>query len=253
MRKYLLLIGAGCIGWLTTGAQAACPVFPTCEEMGYTMTETDCSGRATLKCPSDWNKVFCGAEKSSDGPVECQIGSVLYNDLKCYDEAPNGKTAIAVVFDTNKKLAITLDQRNKIQWGGYGTDISTLTNCRGPDYTTCGTDGKDNTQKIVAALGEYSDYAAGFCYTSTYGGLAEGSWFLPSMGELKTLYSNKTQVNAGLQKAGGTTILTSGYYWSSTEYGSNGAWALGLGSGSLNNNTKNNYYSSNDVRCAVKY
>ena len=249
MRKYLLIMSAGCIGWLTTGAQAACPVFPTCEEMGYTMTETDCSGRATLKCPSDHAKVFCIADSS----VECQIGSVLYNDLKCYDEAPSGKTAIAVVFDTSKKLAIALDLRSGIQWGVYGTDISTLTNCTTPNYTTCDTDGKANTQKIVSALGQNSSYAAPSCYMKTTGSLPKGSWFLPSVSELKTLYNNKTKVNAGLASLGSPSLPTSGYYWSSTEYSSYDAFSLYLSNSYVNFSSKANSSSNYYARCAVAY
>ena len=251
MRKYLLIMSAGCIGWLATGAQAACPVFPTCEEMGYTMTATDCPGRATLKCPSDHAKVFCIADSS----VECQIGSVLYDDLKCYDTPPDGKTALGVVFDTSKRLAIIYGAgANNIAWGGYRTDISGLVNCTDSNYTSCGTDGKSNTQKIVAALGESSDHAAGFCYTLTHGGLAKGSWFLPSGSELKTLYNNKTKVNAGLASLGSPSLPTSDdYYWASTEYSSDFALNLGLGNGSVNHTSK--YLSTSFVyaRCAVKY
>ena len=254
MRKYLLIIGAGCIGWwLATGAQAACPVFPTCEEMGYTMTETDCSGRATLKCPSDHAKVFCVAENSSDGSVECQIGSILYSDLKCYDEAPKGKTAVGVVFDTTKRLAIALVQQGSIGWGGYETDISTLTNCTNTNYTSCGTDGKSNTQKIVAALVASSSYAAGLCYTLTHGGLAKGRWFLPSASELKTLYNNKTKVNAGLASLGSPSLPTTGYYWSSTESSSYYALNLSLSYGDFSGNLKKHSSSINYARCAVAY
>ena len=254
MRKYLLIMSAGCIGWLTTGAQAACPVFPTCEEMGYTMTETDCSGRATLKCPSDHAKVFCVAENSSDGPVECQIGSVLYNDLKCYDTPPEGKTALGVVFDTSKRLAIIYGAgANNIVWSKSASDISTLTNCSLSNYTTCDTDGKSNTQKIVAALGESSDYAAGLCYTLTHGGLPKGSWFLPSASELKTLYNNKTKVNAGLASLGSPSLPTSDYYWSSTEVSSYNALHLELSVGFVNKHNKDDSRSSCYARCAVAY
>ena len=250
MRKYLLIMSAGCIGWLTTGAQAACPVFPTCEEMGYTMTATDCSGRATLKCPSDHAKVFCIADSS----VECQIGSVLYNDLKCYDEKPDGKTAIGVVFDHNKKLAIALDHKNNIPWGAYGTDISSLTNCTTSNFSTCGTDGKDNTQKIVSALGTGSDYAAGYCYNKTDGGQAKGSWFLPSAVDLKLVFNNKTTINTAMTAAGGTKIpSTNIWYWSSTEDSSKFALGLDLSNGAVFIYTKGNSGSHSYARCAVAY
>ena len=253
MRKYLLLAGAALIG-LGGSAYAAidCTVPPTCEELGYAYPADWCKDQAVLKCPFDQTKVFCGEPSSS---VTCKVGSILYNDLKCYDEAPNGKTAIAVVFDHNKKLAIALDKKSSIQWGGYGTDISTLTTCTTSNFSTCGTDGKDNTQKIVSALGTGSDYAAGYCYNKTDGGLAKGSWFLPSMSELKTLYSNKTQVSTGLQKAGGATILynASYYYWSSTESSRNTALGLNVGNGIVYSNYKDNSYSYYHTRCAVAY
>ena len=261
MRKYLLIMSAGCIGWLTTGAQAACPVFPTCEEMGYTMTATDCSGRATLKCPSDHAKVFCIADSS----VECQIGSVLYNDLKCYDEAPEGKTALGVVFDTNKRLAISRQVQKNIRWYkapiGTGTgivtpadiDISDLDNCGdlGLNYQYCEIDGKSNTQKIVAQLGsDRSDYAAGYCYNLTDGDTPKGSWFLPSASELKTLYDNKATVTTALKTIGGEIIPISGIYCSSNEDSSHYALYLYLSDGGVNRYDKGYTYP---VRCAVKY
>ena len=288
MRKYLLLAGAALIG-LGGSAYAAidCAVPPTCEELGYVLTEDDCDGRATLTCPFDTSKVFCGVsceelgyvhtgifteclyngtkvfcpfgsdyfkcEGGVDTAAQCKIGSILYNDLKCYDEAPDGKTAIAVVFDSSKRLAIAMDHKNNIEWGVYGTDISDLDNCRGSNFSTCGTDGKDNTQKIVSALGTGSDYAAGYCYNLTIGDMLKGSWFLPSPSELKTLYDNKDAVNTTLQTLGGTAIPTSGTYWSSTEDNSREALVLMLYTGNVNYYNKNFSYYSNYARCVVAY
>ena len=252
MRKYLLLAGAALIGFSGSAYAAInCAVPPTCDELGYAYSADWCKGQAILKCPFDQTKVFCG---EPDNSVECQIGSVLYDNLKCYDEAPDGKTAVGVVFDTSKRLAISISMyKNYIPWGGYGTDISGLDNCTDSNYTSCDTDGKSNTQKIVAALGESSDYAAGLCYTLTHGGLPKGSWFLPSMSELKTLYNNRTQVNAGLASLGSPSLPTDGFYWSSTEYSSNSALGLPLGTGSVGHTSK--YYSNSYIsaRCAVAY
>ena len=158
-----------------------------------------------------------------------------------------------MVFDTSKRLAI-IDGAgaNYIVWSKSTTDISALTNCTNTNYTSCGTDGKSNTQKIVAALGESSDYAAGLCYTLTHGGLPEGSWFLPSISELKTLYSNRTKVNSCITTAGGTVPVI-GYYWSSTEYSSGNALGLHLGSGRVGSLNKKASNGSNYARCAVAY
>ena len=255
MRKYLLLAGAALIG-LGGSAYAAidCAVPPTCEELGFAYSSAKCDGQSTLKCPFDQTKVFCGEPVLPAAVVTCTVGAVLYNDLKCYDKAPEGKTALGVVFDTSKRLAIIYGAgADNIVWSKSASDISTLTNCTDSNYTSCGTDGKSNTQKIVAALGESSDYAAGLCYTLTIGGLAKGGWFLPSMIELKTLYNNKTAVNAGLTKAGGITISTSGYYWSSTESSSNYALSLYLSDGDVLYDLKYSSLSITYARCAVKY
>ena len=243
---------------LTAPAYAAldCAPLPDCEDFGYVYTADDCDGQSTLKCPFDQTKLYCtepGGKPSFS--VTCKVGSILYNDLKCYDEKPSGKTAIGVVFDTYKKLAVSLDGGKKgIQWGGFGTDISGLDNCTTSNFSTCGTDGKDNTQKIVSKLGAGSDYAAGYCYNKTNGGQAKGSWFLPSGSELKTLYNNRTTVHAGITAAGGTKIPTSNaWYWSSTESSSGNALDLSLTGGTVSYNLKNSSNSIDYARCAVKY
>ncbi len=252
MRKYLLLAGAALIGLSGTAYAALdCSPLPDCDYLGYRYKAEWCADQAILKCPFDQTKVFC---IKPDNSVTCEVGSVLYNDLKCYDEEPfNGQTAIGVVFDTSNKLAIALDLKASVPWGGYGTDISGLSNCTASNYTTCGTDGKDNTQKIVAALGESSGLAAGFCYTRTVGGLAKGDWFLPSISELKTLYNNRTKVNSGITTAGGTSVYSSGAYLSSTENSSTHSLVLGLGIGNVYSYEKSDSAPNYYFKCAVAY
>lgn len=47
-------------------AQATCETGrPTCDALGYTQSTTDCSGKATLPCPFDADKKFCGDVVSS--------------------------------------------------------------------------------------------------------------------------------------------------------------------------------------------
>ena len=36
-----------------------CIVQPTCEELGYTQTATQCTGKTSVKCPFDETTVFC--------------------------------------------------------------------------------------------------------------------------------------------------------------------------------------------------
>ena len=171
-----------------------CAVPPTCDELGYVMNPDECATDDVLKCPFDDGKVFCFRKAPPGEAGVCKVGSVLYNDLKCYDTPPADKIAIAVVFDALNQLAISIVQYSNSSWGPWGTNIASLTNCETDNYASCGTNGKSNTQNIVEELGTDST-AAGMCYQSRMGGLAEGSWFLPSALELKTLWNNKATVN----------------------------------------------------------
>ena len=253
MRKYLLMAGAALIG-LGGSAYAAidCAVPPTCDELGYVMNPDECATDDVLKCPFDDGKVFCFRKAPPGEAGVCKVGSVLYNDLKCYDTPPADKIAIAVVFDVLNRLAISIVHYPNAAWGPTNKDIAYLVNCDSSNYNSCSTNGKSNTQKIVEELRTYST-AAGMCYQSRMGGLAEGSWFLPSASELKTLYVNKATVNTALGTLRGTTIPSSGYYWSSTEAYSLSALNLYLKNGNVNSNYKDIFAGNYFVRCAVAY
>jgi len=254
MRKYLLLCTALTI---SSSAYAAldCATPPTCEEWGFTMTTSDCAGKFVLRCPREPNNdnaVFCGGENVTS--IECSLGSILYDDLQCYNSAPSGKKAVAVVFDPTNRLAIGLnDASSTMTWSSASSDISGLTN-----YTTSSTaltettTGKQNTATIIALGGDYSSssYAPGYCYNLTEGGQTEGSWFLPNLKELKAIYDNKATIDTALTSAGGTTFSL-GYYWSSTEYSSIYAWRLYVDDGSTSYRNKISY--SSYVRCGIKY
>ena len=65
------------------------------------------------------------------------------------------------------------------------------------------------------------------------------------MRDLITLYNAKSYVNASLSltASSGAKTLTESYYWSSTEYNSNGAWELRMSDGTRYDYTK--YYNYN--------
>lgn len=52
----------------------------------------------------------------------------------------------------------------------------------------------------------------------------------PTIDELTGIFLNKNKINAAL-KAANLPELKESWYWSSTEYTSSNAWALGMGSG----------------------
>ena len=176
-----------------------------CDELGYTKTAADCAGLDTLVCPFDENKVFCVFSEKS-----CEVGDILYENKKCYVKAIDGKTAIGIVFDTEKRLAMALDEAS-LEWGGYGKEIGSAAR---------GTSGKSNTAAILA-YGEANNIkypAAEFCNTYSTAGTNAGDWFLPSMEELESLAANYIVVNEKLMTiAGKTTISEKSSYWSSSE------------------------------------
>lgn len=68
--------------------------------------------------------------------------------------------------------------------------------------------------------------------------LPEG-YRVPDIRELTLIHLNIDDVNAGLSAAGGEKL--EGYYWSSTEYNSYGAWLLGMSDGTRYASSKDSY------------
>ena len=208
MQKFLLMV-CGCIFAMTKSAYAAsCQTLPSCDDLGYVDSEEECPNGDFVRCPVDESKVFC---LSYTG---CKVGSILYDDFMCYRNPPEGKTPIAVVFDTEDRLAVSLNyvSSQDVTWGPNSA-IDGLYNCY--DYN-CGKDGAYNTMIITYQLSKektYSDikkYAAPYCYYSTEGDVLEGSWFLPSMYQLKSLCDNKDVVNETMKEVAGTELGGSG-------------------------------------------
>ena len=248
-RRYWLLASAGMfvISEAAYALEISCAAPPTCAEMGFTKTAADCEGIDAVKCPFDLSKMYCPSVSSvTSNVVECQVGSILYDDKQCYDGTPSGRTAIGVVFDADKRLAIALSHKSSIAWGVSGTDISVMTNCTSANYDTCDVDGNMNTAKMMEIMSSSSSYAAGYCRIDV-----GSECFLPSVSELKTLYNNKTAVNNGLSSAGGTALLSGGGYLSSNEYSDTQALRVGFGTGAVYPVAKD--YSFYSARCAIAY
>ena len=106
------------------------------------------------------------------------------------------------------------------EWGCKGTEIN------GADGTAIGT-GAQNTKDIVKGC-TTTGTAAELCANSTVDGHSD--WFLPSKDALKAIYDNKVAINKAL-KANSGSETGIGFYWSSTEYGSNLAWCYNFGYG----------------------
>ncbi len=212
-----------------------------CDELGYTKTTADCAGLDTLVCPFDENKVFCVEAKAQEQIISCDTGAVLYSDKKCYINASAERIPIAVVFDTENRLAVALDETS-LAWGGYGEIIGSAAQT---------TSGKSNTAAILA-YGETNNIeypAAEYCNTYSTTGTNAGDWFLPSLEELELLSSNFSGINSALTVLG-KPITDGQYYWSSSEYNLSFAGRLVPSSGDTTYHIR---YSSVRVRPVLAF
>ena len=177
----------------------------------------------------------------------CQIGDILFSDGTCNTDVVDAKTPIAVVayishVGCGQALALKLLD-TKYAWGGYGTDISGLTNytsssTAATDYASC------ENSKIIMAAGSKSTYPAVWAANEySTEGTSAGDWCLPAAGIFRSYYINRTSVNLGFERVNGTkfTIGSTTYAWSSSERSNNLAWhsafnrSYGVYNGSKNN------------------
>lgn len=199
-------------------AQAqTCTSAPSCAALGYDKTSSDCTGQAMLKCPFDQSKVFCagtsacgGGSGTPDGSG-CNDGDFLFADKTCSVVLLSGKNPIGIVFSSENRLAVALNER-KLVWSVDSSEIGSAAQ---------GTSGKSNTAAILA-YGEANSIefpAAEYCNSYSTGGTKAGDWFLPSIEELKLLSNNFSEINNALKLLGKPTLPEgeNEYYWSSSE------------------------------------
>ena len=240
----------------TTNSYAIdCTPTPDCATLGYTKTASDCSGVAAIKCPFDTSKLFCEEKiltKTCDS-----VGDVLYGDGTCAispDKLDSSRPPIGIVFDVANHLAVALTDvkhngsagSETMFWSSSYCDTPNLVNCTDSStvITTCGTDGRANTDAILASTCNGITYAAKAVNNYQISGCSKdfckrGKWFLPSQKELYTIYSFKNTVNNTLTLLN-RTKLTEGKYWSSTEYSNNGVRYLSMINGYKGTNYKYN-------------
>lgn len=85
-----------------------------------------------------------------------------------------------------------------------------------------------------------------YCYNKTDGGVAKGTWYLPSIAELSALYNARARVESVITGNGGMAFSADNY-WSATEssFTSSYAWYVSFSNGSTNDGKTDSYC----VRC----
>ncbi len=145
-----------------------------------------------------------------------------------------------------------------IQWGGYGTDISSL-----PNYTSWSSaitdfDVSGNMTKIIQAgsSGTYPAAYAALNYAPSAAPTTKGKWALPTAGILHSLYTNLGIINNKISNIGGEQLTKNDneHIWSSSERSDDIMWGFDiLGYGGLNLFFKEGNYDDLIVRPVLAF
>ena len=218
-----------------TAAIASCPANATCSYFA------DCAAKIqSWSCNS-------GYEKSGNSCIiSPSVGFYIFGDGTASGNLTAGKTPIAIVFDTVNRLAVAMKDVNSngtavntggapMYWSSGYCDTPGLTNCTNNNTvtTSCGVNGRTNTNAILASSCNGITYAANGtnnyepenCNSSF---CKRNKWFLPSLRDLQNLYYAKSSVNNSLTLASryGAQTLSNDVYWSSTEYSNTAIWRM---------------------------
>ncbi len=248
-------------------ANAECTPTPDCADMGY--TETSCSG-SFVRCPFDTSKLFCTPCDSSfqytcdatneygDGAscnnkyqaccnTDCTVGALYYSDGTCSSCLKSTIMPVGVVIKDNEIIMNT--QQVTMPWGGYGTDISSLSNNYSASDARSNYSGSQNTTSIVNQFGanaNISQYAGVYCYNYTPTGLenSKGSWYLPAAGELYDyVFQNYNTISKTfINKLNWSSFDY--YLWSSSEGHEACAWVVHMSNGTTTTPDKNHIHST---------
>ena len=156
-----------------------------------------------------------------------------------------------------KSDCVATDGAKTFKWGGYGTDIRGLKNYGNGNQGLYDTfDGKENTDVIIETLAGIKDTQgivgapaaeAARVYrgcTLANDGIEDTTvWNLPALGELMLMAKYKKEINELVTSMfGSQNILTTDWYWSSTEWDASSAWGMYFTYGNVFTNNRLSAY-----------
>ena len=182
-----------------------------------------------------------------------QIGDFVYGDKTWSAELDSTKTCVGVITDVRSKDFdfIGLENLTASFWTnslGIIPNVVTETN---ESLALCDFAGKTNSQNIILAKPTEST-AAHQCAAYSTEGFGTNSWFLPSCGQWGVAQLNRVKIDTSISATIGSDPLSSGSYWTSTQYNSNDAWIFGWVNGTKRGTTKNNSYTVRPF-CTYEY
>ena len=168
-----------------------------------------------------------------------------FNEVSSWTSGSNA-TGVAVITDTVRLIVApdewyTYDGDNdgawngnkRSAWGGYNRTVTGIKTTDSSSEAITDFAGSSNTDQIISQLkgttDSYSSHytgapAAEYCQAYSKGCKGVGEWYLPSVGEMNVLVTNKSTINTALSKISGETLGSVPFTWTSTQYSSRTAW-----------------------------
>lgn len=181
------------------------------------------------------------------------VGDFVYGDKTWSTELDSAKTCVGVITDVRSKdfdfIALqNVDATFWTQTLGIISNVVTETN---KSLAMCDFAGKTNSQNIILTKPTEST-AAHQCAAYSTEGFGTNSWFLPSCGQWGVAQLNRVKIDTSISATIGSDPLSSGSYWTSTQYNSNDAWIFGWVNGTKRGTTKSNSYTVRPF-CTYEY
>lgn len=182
-----------------------------------------------------------------------KVGDFVYGDKTWSTELDGTKTCVGVITDVRSKDFdfIGLENLTASFWTnslGIIPNVVTETN---ESLALCDFAGKTNSQNIILTKPTEST-AAHQCAAYSTEGFGAGSWYLPSCGQWGVAQLNRVKIDTSISATIGSDPLSSGSYWTSTQYNSNNAWIFGWVNGTKRRTTKSNSYTVRPF-CTYEY
>ena len=182
-----------------------------------------------------------------------KVGDFVYGDKTWSTELDSAKTCVGVITDVRSKdfdfIALqNVDATFWTQTLGIISNVVTETN---KSLAICDFAGKTNSQNIILTKPTEST-AAHQCAAYSTEGFGTNSWFLPSCGQWGVAQLNRVKIDTSISATIGSDPLSSGSYWTSTQYNSYDAWIFGWVNGTKGGTTKSNSYTVRPF-CTYEY
>lgn len=235
MKKVFLLMATTAL--FSFEAVAECVSEPSCTDLGFTRTESDCP-TGSVKCP--WNTALvycqcsedykytctgtnetagsdkCGSYYASCGcnkgygwaggkcKLKCNVGDIYYTDNTCVATANHNtsKTVLGIVVYVNPNGIggqMMRADAGTANWGSSGYNVFNL-----PDYSAVEArkdfDSCGNTKTLLSDVQFHP--AAGLAKDYNATTETKGKWCLPAMGIWFSVHKNLNVIRAAYQKVG---------------------------------------------------